>query len=300
MTFIAAQKFGDRIIFVSDTKLNDPEGITRPGEKRRLNDYIPGILKAVTLSPKVSVAFAGVVARALSAIRDLRSSINEWDFQRCAEYLANASLDGAVDFLIASHIDAPALAKIQDGKVFIGQPFYWIGDPAIGRPFIDAMQERRDQIEIMKQQNRYSYPAGWDENESIFTGAMTMLLLRNPALTDAVGGIPIQLLASPYGHTYGSSAGAINLDTVIRGDGKWFNMDGLEVESGYGQYSYSIVASAYRGAPVVGVWIQETSTGYLYLPLTNEMVFKIDNSTIDQLSALVTASAKDLGGIEVN
>ena len=76
-------------------------------------------------------------------------------------------------------------------------------------------------------------------------------------LTGSVGGIPIAILGSPYGHDFLNSAGAYNPGTFTLSPEGVKGEDGRLIDPLLTQYSYSLVGSAERGAPVLGLWVND-------------------------------------------
>jgi hypothetical protein len=68
MTFVAAKRFGERILIASDTMISDLTG-TR-------HDVIPGRLKAVVLDLQTTVAYAGLPDQGIDAIKRARELLS--------------------------------------------------------------------------------------------------------------------------------------------------------------------------------------------------------------------------------
>jgi hypothetical protein len=303
MTLVAARKSGDRILMVSDTKLTRSDGTIRSGSgDQRIHDYVPGCLKSLVLSLKLSVGYAGISAKAIRTIRALTHKIDcSLDLAGALEFLQLASRDGTVDFIVVSHIDGPQILKVRDGSVSGDQDFHWIGDQEVCSLFLASIEEQREQHRrtIVHPDDR----AYFDEfhEESCFRGGWSSLLLKSPSLTQSVGGIPIDVLCSPHGHCYQGGGGAFNANAIqITANGQWFGPDGQKVPPLYGQYSYSLVGSALRGVPVIGVWLQETCTGYLYDPIESDLPERMSPTTIEALQEQVLRRSKLLGGIQID
>jgi hypothetical protein len=302
MTLVAARKCGDRILMVSDTKLTRSEGTIRSGSgDQRIHDYIPGCLKSLVLSLKLSVGYAGISAKAIRTIRALTHEIDcSLDLAGALEFLRFASTDGTTDFIVASHIDGSQILKVRDGYVSGDQDFHWIGDQEACSLFLASIEEQREQHSrtIMHPDDRAQVAKFYEE--SCFRGGWSNLLMKSPALTQSVGGIPIDMLCSSSGHCYQGGAGAVNTTAIqITADGRWLGPDGQEVPQFYGQYGYSLVGSALRGAPVLGVWLQETCTGYLYDPIGSDLPERMSPTTIKALQEEVLRRSKLLGGIQI-
>ena len=124
MTFVVAQKFGERIVILSDTM------ITHHPDQRK-NDVIPGQLKSIVLNLDMSVAFCGNVVPALDAIRESKERIRQGgSLEDVIGILHAGSLKGC-DFILASHVRGASLVKIADGSVSAPQDVHWLGNRSI-------------------------------------------------------------------------------------------------------------------------------------------------------------------------
>jgi hypothetical protein len=135
MTIVIARQWGDRIIINSDTMVSD-RNAARP-------NIIPGQLKAIVLTPKLSVAYAGRSGKALDTIRKVREAAREGaDLRDMLDSLQEAT--GAdsepVEFLVGSHYQAPTLYKVWEGRVSTGANWYSIGDHCAADAVMRSME----------------------------------------------------------------------------------------------------------------------------------------------------------------
>lgn len=296
MTFVAARTFPKRTLVISDTRLTDPSGSLRSGDGRhQIDNCIPGQVKIVPLNSRLSIAYAGSIIRALDAIRHVASSGHDDDVEVCNS-LRLVSLNGDVEFLIVSHLSGSAkVIKAANGVLSLHQDIHWIGDPSVTALLTSEIFKTKEQGKPFRAKMFAQDPEDDQWEEWSFGRGWSNLLLQSPKLVPGVGGIPIVLNAIVAGHHYHISAGAvIGEDVSVYGDGRWVNSSGVAVEPLYGQYSYSIVTSGIDGTAVVGVWLQEIGTGYLYLPLDQDEPITLKGGSIDVLAAAVKENASRL------
>ena len=112
MTFVAAKRFGKRVIMMSDTMITDP-----CGTHQRI---IPGQLKAIIVNPTTTIAFAGLSVQATDAIKDARcrlmagASMAEIERELAA---TTTRYEGKIDFLVVAHGDQVTLKRVWSGQV---------------------------------------------------------------------------------------------------------------------------------------------------------------------------------------
>jgi hypothetical protein len=297
MTFVAARRFDQRIMMIADTKITDERGTLRAGGRaNHTHNFVPGRLKAFPINTKISVAYAGLSSRALDVIRGLsRSASNREDLSRALKTLEEGSMDGRTDFLLVSHIDGPQIFKVSNGSVSGDQQSHWIGDSGIASRLRTELENFR--LELAPS-IAVDFSQEWEE--ILFVRAWGSLLLKAPTLTNAVGGLPVSVLCSPHGHCFNITAGAYNPEPISFNADGGVNADGQRVDGLYGQYSYSFVEDNRRGAPVLGVWLQESRAAYLYDPLTADEPVLCRVETIDGLSEIVALRAEQLGGVNID
>lgn len=301
MTFVIARRFDARIVLLADTKISDPDATGRfdpeAGVRDRsiyANNYVPGRLKAFPLSRRLSIGYAGRSNAALGVIRDIARTLDtEKDLVGVLEALRKASGTREIEFLVASHIAEPQIFKVWDGRVSGDQSTHWIGDGAISLLLNAAIASSEDRLEAL----RTAPPSYVSFEESCFVGAWNDLLLRSPTLGGEVGGVPIHLLASPYGHCFPQSVGVYSPDVIRYSDGRAENADGEPVEASYGQYGFALLPGDRRGAAVLGLWLEQTGLGYMYDPLERYEAICLSGSSREAVAQAVSERASALGGI---
>jgi hypothetical protein len=252
MTFVIARKLPDRIAILSDTMITDRDG-ARP-------NILPGRMKAIVVAPLVSVAYAGFAGPALAAIRRFRSALNagqDSEEARTVLVAATAEHPDELDFLIASHERGPDLRRVWNGRVSGDLDQSVIGDTSLLKP-LNTAEERWAARE---------YPAELAEHAAMgrFTGAFHDLF-EGVQIAAGVGGVPIILQASVYGHTYLSHGGVRNWDHINLATG--LTPEHLAHRaSGMTEWRYNVYSTALRGAPVVGLLLETIGVGFIYSPL---------------------------------
>jgi hypothetical protein len=239
MTIVIARKWGDRIVMLSDTMISD--------RTAACPDIIPGQLKAIVLTPKLSVAYAGRAGKALDTIRKVWGAAREGaDLPDMLESLRQVTGENTepVDFLVVSHYEAPTLYKVWEGKVSTGANWYSIGDYCAA----DAVMRGMELKPIID-------PGRWYSGDELrLSVAFKDVVLESTF--PGVGGFSFELLGSPLGHCYQNGAGSHSWGTV-RSDG----IDTPEFRSfektGTAHYKYNMTSS-YRGAGVTGAFLPQT------------------------------------------
>lgn len=294
MTFVAAKRFGDRILILGDTMVSDLTG-TR-------HDVIPGQLKIVVISTTLTIAFAGLVHQALDAIRMARRyHISGSPPAEIEQKLANATAlyEGQIEFLVASHsAGQPTLRRIWDGLISDDLPYVCIGKREIQKKLFEY------KIDFTKNVTRKLGP---HSDEHHFVDAFHTLF-SGVYIDDGVGGFPIFATCSPYGHCYNSTAIMSAWDPVL------FNVPSTDQQladraSGMTQWSFNVQAPKRRGAAVLGAAVVDAGVGYIYSPLESDdpikWNFKRPNAQsevgeiLSKLSLDVERWAEILGGILV-
>jgi hypothetical protein len=247
MTLVIARQWGDRIVMLSDTMVSY---YTKPR-----TDIIPGHLKVIVLTHKLSIAYAGDVDKALDTIRKTwRMACECMDLLEILEYLRQVTSSGDVDFLVASHHEEPALYKIWSGQRATDANWYWIGDPSAA----SAVQRTMESQPIPES-------GEWYEKEEFRLFLAFTDVIRESTFP-GVGGFSFCLLGSPLGHCYQDVAGFYAWDKV-----KLSEIDTPEYrrfkKTGTAHYEYTTFPSRQRGVGVVGgvCVAAERKAGKLYL-----------------------------------
>jgi hypothetical protein len=276
MTLVIARQWGDRIIMLSDTMVSY---YTKPRP-----DIIPGHLKVIVLTHKLSIAYAGDVDKALDTIRKTwRMACQGTNLLEVLEYLRQVTSSGDVEFLVASHHEDPVLCKIRSGERAIGANQYWIGDPSA----IPAIQ-RATEAQPIPEFGEW----GEDEKEEArLRSAFTEVIRESTFL--GVGGFSFHLLGSPLGHCYQDDTGYFSWDTV-----KISEIDTPEYrrfqKTGTAHYQYNTIAPQQRGAGIAGAFLPQAELGFIYSPLQCDSVLHRSGVTLQDLSAEVNQIATDL------
>ena len=275
MSLATLRKWGDRAIILSDTMISDPNA-AHP-------NLIPGQLKAIVISERLSMAYAGRTGIALTAIRRAHRALNDGSsLRQILEILVEASSlqEDATDFLVVSHFNNIETYKIWNGQIARGGDSYWIGDgDAIG-VLEDLAEEQISSPELpeyVAQQETKLFQAFFE-------------ILTNPAFP-TVGGLYFNLLASPVGHCYNNHAGSFSWDTV--------SLDRIPtqdyqdfVKGGTTSWQYSLTSAAQRGVGVTGAFLPQPSLGFVYNPLVNDYPLMIRDATLETVNAEVNRVAQ--------
>jgi hypothetical protein len=276
MTLVMARQWGDRIVMLSDTMISD--------RNAPRSDIIPGQLKVIVLTRKLSVAYAGRANKALHTIREARRAACQGaDLPDVLECLCQATSSGDVDFLVASHHEDPVLCKIWSGERAIGANQYWIGDPSA----IPAIQRAMESQPIPE----FGEWGEDEKEEARLRSAFTEVIRESTFL--GVGGFSFHLLGSPLGHCYQDDTGYFSWDTV-----KISEIDTPEYrrfqKTGTAHYQYNTIAPQQRGAGVTGAFLPQVERGFIYSPLQSDSVLRRSGVTLQDISSEVNQIAADL------
>lgn len=253
MTVGIGRKFGKRIVLSTDTMITD--------SNKGKTDPIPGRLKGIILNPTASIAYAGHSDPAIDAIANARINLlRTGDVLQAATPLIAASerTDIDVDFILAYHIEGrPFMHKITSNGMSDDLDTCFIGDPLVFQIVLElaSTQESKAPPGLGIQDEEVRFHNAFDE---LFTEQGTHLN-RN------VGGLPISVVASPFGHYYPGKALSKCWDIDLR-----FGItpdQHARQRAGETSWQYSLVGGNLRGVPVLGLTIPQAGTAYIYAPL---------------------------------
>ena len=227
------------------------------------HEKLPGRLKAIVLSETLSVAYAGDATLALNVIRAAEQMLmNNASPRDCVDYLGQMAQEasGLFEFLIASHLPDAVLRKA--GIAGLSAP---ISGGAIG------------DLRVLDVIPDYAGEAGADEFDEygcaaehrIATAFQRLFSAPHVALPETVGGLPIVLLGSPFGHSYVRHSSAFTWDTIDLGIGVT-ELQRSNQLSGMTSWRYSISCPERRGLGIVSVYLPQLAAGYVFNPLRYE------------------------------
>jgi hypothetical protein len=256
MTFVAARRFGDRIVIAADTMISDDQDAR--------HDVIPGRLKAVVLNSRMSVAYAGRPNQAIDAIRAAKRCLDAGGSEAGAEQiLVAATLEhfGHLEFVLASHVAGASLKRIWEGRISFGLESVSIGQRSLDGRLANA--EKSSALPVVPHEH---------EAESAFTSAFRQLF-DGVFVSEGVGGFGFLLLGSPYGHCYQPHAAVTNWDQVDLSTGLT-DRHLADHRSGMTQWSFHTQGARLRGVGVAGAAILDAGIGYIYSPLERDAPFE--------------------------
>lgn len=292
MTIVLAQKFGERVIILADTMISD-SNTEKPS-------IIPGRLKAIVISEKLSIAYAGhanqchdVTLKCHSLARK-NAQLNEiLELLRLSSTPNHYGVE--MEFIVAAHNPKAELYIIKKGQVSEGNGPYFLGNA----PAADM---------VLKGETSKNYPttdfSGLDFDpefgcieEILLTQNFTRLFDDGPKIKEGIGGVPINLLGSPYGHTYNVMA-LTHITKVFLSNDRIFNSvisdQNARRQTGEKEWKFTTVSSGIRGVPAVGVYLEQLKMGFLYLPTLSENAFKICDVDLAKFSETLEWRAKAL------
>lgn len=291
MTIVVGQKFGQRIIILSDTMISDSHS-----EKHLV---IPGRLKATVLDPNLSIAYAGHADQCHDAVLRCHSLLKQGSFNgTILDYLVNESRDTGdgvtKEFMVAVHDDKASLHVIKGGRIGCGNGPYFLGEAKVAdRVYKEAS------VQLEKEPVGFDFKDGeyGSVEESSLKSSFQSLFSNGPKVEEGVGGIPVCLLASPYGHTYDSYSVAMAWNKTISSNPIFASVISEQNEralAGETEWKYGTVSPVTRGVPVVGCYFEQLNLGFIYLPLTSETPFLIKDVDIGSFADTVEWKAREL------
>ena len=266
---------------MSDTSINNRDS-AHP-------NAIPGRLKSIVISDRMTVSYAGLSSQALDAVRSLRHKrISSTD--DAIEFLEREarSYAGELDFILCSHENSeiPRLVKITADAACEGADFYWIGNSesasALSR-FETSYNEPQDAPDWQSSEER-RFANRFHEY---------MRQSRDPN----VGGAVISCLCSPFGHCYQDHVGTHAWGTITIPDPTPVEVRAAEHRTGAVSYSYLVYCPAQRGVALVGFYLEQPGIGFLYLPLERDEPIRIAAADQDQFRRVVSAAAEERGAV---
>lgn len=275
MTIVVARRFGERIIIASDTMVSGSHGAS--------SNIIPGRLKAIVLSPIVSVAYAGLSLQAIDAIRGVKKVLDAGGDLSATEALliaASARHPGELDFIIAAHENGPALRKVVDGQITNNLENAAIGETSLVRAILEAEMGGPEQL----------IPSEYEAEIAFSRGFVSLFNDHGVQITSDVGGFPTFLLASPYGHTYQPHGGVAAWD-IRRGGVPETLKQREDRSSGMTEWRYQVLPSTLRGAGVIGAIVPSAGVGYVYSPLEDDDAMRFNFDAPQGLEGYATSLA---------
>ena len=272
MTLVLARRFGQRIVVLSDTMISDRQSVT--------DNIFPGRLKSIVINKWLTVSYAGLSVQAMDVARSLKSaSVLTTSTAVSALLEANQLHEGEIDFILCSHEAGARLIKISDGSVFEGAEFYWIGNANAALDFSGFRMEHPVATNL---------PDYFTQEESNFQSAFWHFLKEG--VRHGVGGAAINCLCSEYGHCYQSHAGVFSWDTIVIGRDDPTAREQLN-KTGMYTFGYNVCSPPTRGQAVLGLYFDQSRTGYLYQPLRADEATKVPNTSVSDFSEMVAHAA---------
>lgn len=275
MTLVVANRFGTGTRLFCDTR------VTHPYDENP--HYLRGTLKAILLHPALCVAYAGDVANALSAIRDLNVSRSSgFSLEKVIsslERMHNRTPAG-IEFIVASALDGETLTVIKEGHA-TRVDYCWIGDSA-------AFEEY---------QRLFNTEVPASHSSSIINPALAADLRVANRMYDALEGVAASSAVT--------SVGELILSIVLTEDGFIYAPRALmsggrpqTIPSGVptriqfggaaeGGFSYSVLTSQVPGIGAIGVHFYQGRLGVLFFPAQLERPALYRNVGHDEFRAAV-------------
>ena len=251
MTIVIVKKQGDDVLILADTMIGDANA--------RGPNIIPGRLKAVTIGPRLTIAFAGNADPAAVAIKRARTAFMTSGTEEALKVIRSDSSSGDTDYIAVSHEPAASVQLIRRGGCIEVDDICAIGTH---QPFRAAIEE-----ELLAA-----------SDPDLFRGRLRHKfmdpLLTGKHVTDGIGGFPVVVEANRDHHRYkfASAAYTYKLNIIW---GQTTEQPWEQVESGDGHYQLDILVSERTGVPVVAACLLQAKMGYVYSPIERPEPFPI-------------------------
>jgi hypothetical protein len=259
VTTVIGRKFGERIVVMSDTRISD--------RNSTVDNIIPGRLKVIAIAPFFTVAYAGHADPALGAIRSARIALLADGENAALDLLrqCTARRDVDVSFLVVTHHPA-RLRRVSNGNVSDPGEGFALGD--VGMVSLVAKEAVAQQARLRGQQlHGHGHVT---EEEALFRNAfLSVLGGGNFRGLEGVGGIPIDLLGSPYGHTYCGGTYVHAWDTINSAVGVTPEMQAAR-NTGQTQFGFNVIGPRLRGVGVLAVVLSQAAVGWVYNPIRDD------------------------------
>jgi hypothetical protein len=176
------------------------------------------------------------------------------------EELRRVSEDGKVDLIVGTHRPHASLVRLHNGVSLEIEDICALG---YDEPFRDLIDEAR------------TPESGTALRHSKLRHRFSERLMTNKVTLPHVGGFPIVVDATPQGHRYLGFEGAYTnkFPDLKWGDEAHQPID--QVYSGESDFKIAVVPSNVADVPVVGAYLVEARTGFIYSPMEFPEVFSI-------------------------
>ena len=276
MTLVLARRFGSRIAVLSDTMISHKDW---PAPK-----VFPGRLKSIVINKRLTLSYAGLSDQGTDVARDLRrqppSSTSALVDLLLVE---NRRHNDELDFILCTHEPetVPRLVKISGGAVSEGADFYWIGN-----------RQAASEISRLSMQSptAENLPDYMTQDEADFRNRFLTYLTSGAGVRHGVGGAAIDCLCSQDGHCYQTHAGAFSWDTITVGEDDPAASAILN-KTGMYHFTYNVCSPSERGQAILGLYLSQAETGYLYDPMNGTEPMKVCGSTLAEFAELVHHAA---------
>jgi hypothetical protein len=259
VTLVVAQRIHGRIHIVADAALT-------PADGRMRRAFLGGTLKAVILSPRLCVCFAGAVGVATRTIRALAAQRPSSGVDAARALISSAKGDlAAIDFLVAAFDPAATLIAVKDGRLQAGLDRVWIGSTPAFAAFQRAINAALPPTVVdlasqphARQMNELSEIVGRD--------SLAIEAVIGDQAVEEVGDFAVSVSGSASrGFTYGQQGVIYGEREMTIPPGQWTpSWSGGAEEGGF---AYSVLVPRDSGVGAIGVHIEQANLGLLYAPL---------------------------------
>jgi hypothetical protein len=248
MTLVVAKKFEDGVRLLADWRMTVDGATKQPS-------YLSGTLKAWILRPDLCIAYAGDVAAAEKAIRQVRIQFHARpDLNKVLKTLErdHRARPQSLEFIVASRIEGHNLWVIKDGELS-ERAVAWIGD-------YHAFEKYQ---ELEPYQHSATSKPGVSPSIQQF-GSMYRAfdtLIRTAGIP-SIGEVVVAVVQDETGFRYSGGAVMMPAHQDIP-SGEWTKISfGTAATGGFG---YVLIA-AEAGTPAVGLYFPQGEIGALFYP----------------------------------
>jgi len=255
MSLVVAEATEEGPRIVSDTRVGYIDG--------RRSNFKTGTLKAIVLTPEVTICFAGDVGVALDGIRHVAARLQAGEsLDDLLPTLRELSSDSRkrVEFIVAKAETGSMLTRIREDQIERTLYLAWIGDQTAFERF---QEERHRPLDEFRLQMMNKLPPG-PRTMSVLGNAMEAVI-EDPAIV-SVDDFCVRVAAKNGEFNYLEQTFIhVGRDITLKPGDDLISKMAHPVEEG--GYSVSVVPPAVAGTPALGLNFPRARLGMVYVPL---------------------------------
>jgi hypothetical protein len=242
-----------------------------------------GTLKAIVLSPTVTICFAGDVLAGLEGVRDFARALTETNkFDELLPNLQKRTVAGQrrVEFILASVAAGSSITRIRDAEIERKLDSAWIGDHDAFERFQEERQKplKEFQLEMMNQ-----LPASGRVMMAL--GNAMQAVIADPRIP-SVDDFCVRIAAKDGEFNYLEQMFIhVGRDITVKAGDDLVSKMAQPIQEG--GYAVSVVEPAKPGTPALGLNFPRARIGLVYLPLQYDEAQVIEDVSPNEFSQVV-------------